>query len=442
MQQVEEDSVSFWQDDAQSRVQRHAALEQTITADVAIIGGGITGAACALWLARAGRRVVMLERETIAHGASGRNGGFVVAGTVETYERASAVYGRERARRLFAFSVANNQTVRELAAESEATGWATGFRRVGSLRLADSPAALAQVQASLALLAEDGWPAEMIDEGHLPPRLRGHYLGGAYAPHDGELQPARFVLGLARLAAQAGASLYERTPALSLQETGQEVTIATPAGAVHTHTVILAANAWLGDLLLRRQEAPAPPLPAETPALQGAPPLAGWKPAVQAQPASRAVIPTRGQMLATAPISERLFDCPISAHYGYQYWRQLEDGRLVVGGWRDQTPDLDQDAPTQAPTALVQGHLERFLFETLKLPTSTPITHRWAGLMAFTPDSLPIVGRVPGSARMVLCGGYTGHGNAMAVRCAQVAADLACGKSNDEAELFAPERLL
>ena len=417
MQQVDGGSVSFWQDEARSTQQRYAALEQRVTADVAIIGAGITGAACALWLARAGSRVIVLEQETVAHGASGRNGGFLIAGTAETYERAIALYGRERARRLFTFSAANNQTVRELAAESEARGWATGYRRTGSMRLADSPAELAEVQASLALLAEDGWPAETVDEDHLLPCLRGHYLGGAYYPNDGELQPARFVLGLARLAAQAGATFYERTPALSVREADDAVSIETSAGAVQAQTLIFATNAWLGELLSRLPEP-------------------------QTSLGSRSVTPTRGQMLATAPIAGRFFDCPIYAHYGYQYWRQLQDGRLVVGGWRDYAPDRDQSAPTQAPTDTVQQHLDRFLFETLTLPRATPITHRWAGLMAFTPDSLPVVGWAPGSQRVLLCGGYTGHGNAMAARCARVAADLALGTANLEAEMFRPERLL
>ncbi len=415
MQLGEGGSISFWQDEAQSMQQRYAALEQQRAVEVVIIGGGITGTASALWLSRAGRNVALLERETIAHGASGRNGGFLISGTAETYERAIALYGRERARRLFTFSAANNRTVRELAAELEAQGWATGYRHTGSLRLADSPAELAEVQQSTTLLAEDGWPAEVISEDHLPPCLRGHYLGGVYFPDDGELQPARFVLGLARLAEQAGASLYERTPALSIRETEHHVMIETPAGTMQAQIAIIATNAWLGELLR-------------------------CLPAQHARFARRIVLPTRGQMLATAPVAERLFECPIYAHYGYQYWRQLPDGRLIVGGWRDHAPDRDQHEPTQAPTHLVQRYLDQFLFETLRLPANTPITHRWAGLMAFTPDSLPVVGWAPESQRILLCGGYTGHGNAMAVRCAQVAADLAGGKPNAEAELFSPAR--
>ncbi|HEU5368496.1 MAG TPA: FAD-binding oxidoreductase [Ktedonobacterales bacterium] len=424
MQRPEGDSLSFWQDDAQI-APRYSALEGRTHTDMVVIGGGITGAACALWLARDGRRVLLLERETVAHGASGRNGGFLLAGTVETYDRAIALYGHSRARRLYAFSVANNVMVRALIDELEARRWPTGYRHTGSLRLADTPDELVEVRAAARLLNEDGWATEVFDETRLPKRLRGHYMGGSYHPADGEVQPAKLVSGLARLAQEAGAILHEQTPVLSLTENNDGVVIETPAGAVHAQQAIIATNAWLDDLLHAQPDAAASDDdPPETPA----------------QASSRVVTPTRGQMLATAPIEERLFDCPIYAHYGYQYWRQLQNGRLIVGGWRDLASDKDQRDPTQAPTDDVQQHLEGFVYQTLGLPASTAITHRWAGLMAFTPNSLPLLGRAPGKQHIFFCGGYTGHGNALAVRCARVVADLACGIANADADLFAPEQ--
>jgi glycine/D-amino acid oxidase-like deaminating enzyme len=436
MQQPEGNSISFWQDDAQL-VQRYSALDGPAQAEVAIIGGGITGAACAVWLARDGRKVRLLERETVAHGASGRNGGFLLAGTVETYDGAIARYGHERARRLYAFSVANNVMVRALIDEIEARHWPTGYRHTGSLRLADSPQELVEVRAAARLLTEDGWATEMINETSLPKRLRGHYLGGSYHPSDGEVQPARLVIGLAKLAQEAGAIIHEQTPVLSIEESSEGVVVKTPTGTVRAQKAILATNAWLGDMLSTQPEAAASDSAQPAPASRAS---NDEQPAPKARADRRVVTPTRGQMLATAPIDERLFDCPIYAHYGYQYWRQLQDGRLLVGGWRDHAPDHDQRDPTQAPTDQVQQQLDRFVYETLGLPAATPITHRWAGLMAFTPDSLPLVGLAPGRKHILLCGGYTGHGNAMAVRCARVVADLACGLPNIDAGLFAPGR--
>ncbi|HLW03911.1 MAG TPA: FAD-binding oxidoreductase [Ktedonobacterales bacterium] len=420
MQRPEGDSLSFWQDEAQL-APRYSALEGQMHADVAVIGGGITGAACALWLARDDLRVVLLERQTVAHGASGRNGGFLLCGTVDTYDRAIALYGHERARHLYAFSVANNVMVRALIDELEARRWPTGYRHTGSLRLADTPEELVEIRAAARLLTEDGWPTEVIDETRLPRRLRGHYMGGTFHPSDGEIQPAKLVSGLVKLAQEAGAIIHEQTPALSLEEHSDGVIIKTPAGTVHAEKAILATNAWLDELLLAG--------PAEGDEEKSAP---------KADAKSCLVMPTRGQMLATTAIDERLFDCPIYAHYGYQYWRQLPDGRLLVGGWRDQAPDKDQRDPTQAPTDPVQQQLDGFVYKTLGLPASTEITHRWAGLMAFTPNSLPLVGRALGKQRIFLSGGYTGHGNAMAVRCARVVADLACGQFNSDADLFDP----
>ena len=249
MQRPEGDSLSFWQDEAQI-APRYSALEGQVHADVAVIGGGITGVACALWLARDDQRVILLERETVAHGASGRNGGFLLCGTVETYDRAIALYGHERARRLYAFSVANNVMVRALIDELEARRWPTGYRHTGSLRLADAPEELVEIRAATRLLTEDGWPTEVFDETRLPKRLRGHYMGGSFHPGDGEVQPAKLVSGLAKLALEAGAIIYEQTPALSLQESSDGVIIQTPAGTVHAEKVILATNAWLDDLLL------------------------------------------------------------------------------------------------------------------------------------------------------------------------------------------------
>ena len=76
------------------------ALAGDRAADVAIVGGGITGVAAALWLARAGADVALLEGRRIAAGASGRNGGFLLSGTAESYAVATERYGRDTARRI------------------------------------------------------------------------------------------------------------------------------------------------------------------------------------------------------------------------------------------------------------------------------------------------------------------------------------------------------
>jgi glycine/D-amino acid oxidase-like deaminating enzyme len=406
-------SVSFWQDEvAVFSAAGVPPLKETVEAEVAVVGGGITGAAAALWLAREGADVALLEGRRIAAGASGRNGGFLLSGTAESYGVAVERFGRERTRRIWAFSAANRELATALVAELEQLGWPSGYRPTGSLRIAATASEQAEHEAGLALLREDGWQAELVTHAALPERLRTDYHGAIYYPLDGEIQPARFVRGLARLAQHARARVYEESPVTCVARTVDGFAVHTRGGVVRARHLLLAVNAWLPEL--------APQIGA------------GWL--------ARAITPTRGQMLATAPVAERLFDCPCYADEGYQYWRQLPDGRLVVGGWRNRSL-ASENTGDETPNDAVQTHLERFVHNTLRLP-EVAVEHRWAGIMAFSADGLPLIGALPGVPGAYLAGGYTGHGNAYALLAARVLADLIAGRQHAVSDLFDPSRFL
>jgi glycine/D-amino acid oxidase-like deaminating enzyme len=401
-------SVSYWQAEAGAAAAH--PLRKRITADIVIAGAGITGAALALGLARAGLRPVVLETREIAAGASGRNGGFLLGGTAEVYVTARERYGVERARRIWAFSAGNNAQAVELADELRERGIETGFARNGSLRIALSEAELKEIRRSVALLAEDGWNAEMLDRAALPERLRATYLGASYHPLDAEIQPTRFVRGIAALAVEAGALFYDHSPVTAIIENANAVLITTPEGSVTAARLALATNAWLGEsgMLLD----------------------AGWL--------KRVIAPTRGQMLTTTPVTDLGLSCPCYADEGYQYWRQLPDGRLAVGGWRNRAV-ASEVGLDETPNETVQPHLERFVRETLGLAEAR-IEHRWAGVMAFSADGLPLVGQLPGHDLIYLAGGYTGHGNAYAISAARVLTALIQGGAHPDADLFDPVR--
>lgn len=407
-------STSFWQADIQADTAPGIGvgpLEGTADADVTVIGGGITGTSAALWLARAGARVVLLEGRRIAAGASGRNGGFLLAGTSETYAAAIQRYGRERARRIWAFNVGNQELAVGLVGELGERGWTCGYRQAGSLRIAASEAEQADISRGVALMREDGWQAEPLSRESLPATLRAAYLGAAYYPQDAQIQPARFVTGIARLAIEAGAAIHEQSPATSITRDASGFSVTTAGGSARSRSLLLATNAWTGE-------------------------LAG---AIGAEWLGQVVVPTRGQVLATAPVEERLFDCPCYADEGYQYWRQLDDGRLVVGGWRNRSFATEASAD-ETPGEPVQRHLDGFVRDTLGL-RDTAIEYRWAGIMAFSPDDLPLVGPVPGVPGCFIAAGYTGHGNAYALRASRLVTDLLTARDHPDADLFAPTRL-
>jgi gamma-glutamylputrescine oxidase len=401
-------SVSYWQ--AEAGAAEPHPLRESVTADVVIAGAGITGVALALWMARAGLRAVALEARAIAAGASGRNGGFLLGGTAETYAAARERYGPARARRIWAFSAGNNALAVELAEEARARGIETGFARNGSLRIALTATEMEEIRRSVALLAEDGWKAELLDRAALPERLRATYLGASYHPLDGEIQPARFVRGIAALATTAGAVFYDHSPVTTITEDASGVRVSTPEGAVSAAALVLATNAWL----------------RESGALLGA----DWL--------KRHITPTRGQMLTTTPVPDLGFPCPCYADEGYQYWRQLPDGRLAVGGWRNRALASEQGLD-ETPNETIQPHLEAFVHETLGL-ADAQVEHRWAGAMAFSADGLPLVGKLPERTHIYLAGGYTGHGNAYAISAARVLTALIQGGAHPDADLFDPAR--
>ena len=351
--------------------------------DVAIVGGGVTGCACALALAEAGQRVVLYEAREIAGGASGRNGGFALRGGAPAYDRARRDLGPEQAKGLWRWTERYVDRLEELAGDA--------FRRTGSLRLAADPAERAELEAEYEALREDGFEAEWRDD--LPHPLRGRFDGAIFHPPDGSLQPARWVRRLAARAAEAGAELHEHRRVESIEE-------------LEADHVVLATDGYTHGLL--------PELDA-------------------------AVVPTRGQVLVTEPLERRLFPCPHYARHGYDYWQQTPEGRIVAGGFRDKAPDHEHTSDEEV-TPLIQGHLERFVTELLE--ESPEITHRWAGIFGATEDRLPLVGPVPGHERVWVSCGYSGHGNVMGLACGDLVAGAILGRPAPELELFQPTRLL
>jgi gamma-glutamylputrescine oxidase len=149
--------------------------------------------------------------------------------------------------------------------------------------------------------------------------------------------------------------------------------------------------------------------------------------------------PARGQVLATAPLTERLFDCPHYARQGFDYWQQLEDGRILLRGFRDFSI-LTEMTDEETTTEPIQQALDAFLVELLgDLPK---VTHRWAGIFALTQDLLPLVGRVPARDGVWVSAGYTGHGNVLGLMCGELVAGAMLGRDDPLLELFSPARLL
>jgi gamma-glutamylputrescine oxidase len=350
--------------------------------DIAVIGAGITGCACSAALARAGKRVRVYDARGIGEGASGRNGGFALRGAAARYDVARETYGADAARDLWRRTEAALDRVEAIAGDA--------FRRTGSLRLAADAEERVEIEGEYEALREDGFAVEWRDE---LPHLRPDFRGAIFHPPDGAVQPAGFVQRLADRAAEAGVAFAEHRRIESLDELDAE------------HVVIATDGSGRGLL---------PEL-------------------------DEALWPARGQVIATAPLAERLFDCPHYARHGFDYWQQLQDGRIVLGGFRDFSI-LTEMTDEETTTEPIQKALDAFLVELLgELPE---ITNRWAGIFGLTQDLLPLVGAVPGHDGVWVAAGYSGHGNVFGLLCGELVADALLGRDDPLLQLFSPARLV
>jgi hypothetical protein len=193
--------VSLWLDEPYTP---RAALDRDLSCDVCVVGAGIGGLATAWQLVSRGiRDVVVVDRGVVAGGASGRNGGFFIAGAAPMYDRARELWGRERARAIYAATLRAQLALLEIAAE---VGARDAFRLLGMLRVDDEPS----VRAHLAALHEDGFEGSLVTE--LPGALRG---AGLLTPHDGAVHPAHWLRALARGLAARGCGSSREPPSRS-----------------------------------------------------------------------------------------------------------------------------------------------------------------------------------------------------------------------------------
>jgi gamma-glutamylputrescine oxidase len=368
----------FWLEESRPTV----AGRELDDIDIAVIGAGITGCACAGALAREGKRVRVYDARGVGEGASGRNGGFALRGAAARYDVARETYGADAARELWHRTEDAVDRLESLAGEA--------FRRTGSLRLAADVEERVEIQGEYEALREDGFAVEWREE---LPHLRPDFRGAIFHPTDGAVQPAAFVQRLANLAADAGVAFVEHRRVDSLDE-------------IEAEQIVIATDGSGRGLLPELDEA---------------------------------LWPARGQVIATTPIPERLFDCPHYARHGFDYWQQLQDGRIVLGGFRDFSilTEMTDDETTTQP---IQDALDAFLEELLgELPE---VTHRWAGIFGLTQDLLPLVGPVPGHDGVWVAAGYSGHGNVFGVLCGELIAGALLGRTDPLLQLFSPARLV
>jgi glycine/D-amino acid oxidase-like deaminating enzyme len=370
---VSETNRPAWAANLQEDV--YPALAGDLTADVCVVGLGGSGLTCIHELLQLGVRVVGVDEGTVAAGAAGRNGGFLLAGAASFYHRVVSQLGRDRARRIYQL------TLEEMDRITAASGGTV--RRTGSLRIAASPEEMLDCDLQRQALQADGFAAEAYE---------GIEGTGLFFPANGSFNPLARCRSLAASATDLGATLYENSRAVSFGDG----TVRTENGLIRCRHIIIAVDGRL-DLVV-------PEL-------------------------SRRVRTARLQMLSTGPIEEMVATLPVYRRWGYDYWQQLPDGRVVLGACRDRF--LETEWTTDAdPTAEVQECMESVLRDIVGV--KAPVHQRWAASVAYSTDTLPVLANVKPGVWAI--GGYNGTGNVIGALYGRMVAQLVVkGKSE-----FAP----
>ena len=350
-------------------------LEGSVTADVAIVGGGYTGLSTALHLAEQGLRPVLVEAGDIGHGCSGRNGGQVNPGLKLLPDAIEAHWGADLGRRMVALSYGAPDVVFGLI---DKHGIDCAPARTGTIRAAIDAAGLAEVHALVAQCAGHGGPVRFLDAAEMQAATgTALYRGGALDARGGHSNPLGYARGLGLAAQRAGATLHGGSRALAVQRVSAGWQVRTAGGTVTAPELVIGTNGYTDDLWpgLKRTIAPV------------------WTNIAATDPLPDAIRDT------IMPCGSALYE----AAWDVVYYRLDDAGRLLVGG---RGPQRDARGPRD------YRHLIDYAEKLWPRLRGVAWPWAWHGQVAITQDHFPhLTAPEPGVHLML---GYNGRGIAMA----------------------------
>ncbi|MBY5815585.1 FAD-binding oxidoreductase [Rhizobium leguminosarum] len=369
----------------------YPALDGSRTCDVAIVGGGYTGLQAAYNLAKSGISVVLIDACRFGDGASGRNGGQLGTGQRWWPEELEEKIGYERSKALFDLAEAAKRHLIDFAREHQIE-----IDYVpGQLNVAHKASYKRDYYENAEIAAlRYGYPhLSFMDEEETQERLGSkRFHCGVRDVGTGHIHPLKLLVGLARVAANAGAEIFEMTTATAIRQSGGKVTIETERGTITAERALIACDGHID----------------------------GLEPVTASH-----VMPIRSFIGATAPLDGHPDVLPggeavADSRFVVRYFRKFGDGRLLFGGREAYTSDNPRD---------ISLHIRRQIAEIYPDLKDIEITHAWGGNVGITmPRQLFVREVMPG---VISIGGYSGHGVMLSNYCGKLYADTVLGKSRD-----------
>ena len=388
---------SFWHETCPGSLEPRPALGGDVEVDVAIVGGGYTGLWTAYYLLSIDPsiRVIVIERDIVGFGASGRNGGWCVGELAAGPERHEAVAGNDAARR---FLHALHDAVDEVGRVAGHEGIDCHYAKGGAIYLARNRAHLTRQREQVERFHHAYGLSEsdirVLSAAEASTHLAAtRVVGGMFFAHTAALHPARLVRGLGDAVERLGGMIVEDTTAVAI-ESGR---VATDRGVVRADVVVRALEGYTGTLEGNR----------------------------------RSLAPLYSLMVATEPIDDALWDGIGLSHrqtftddrFMVIYGQRTADGRIAFGGRGAPYSfgsGIDSSVEQRSRT---HKRIAKTLFELLPILSDVAITHRWGGVLGVPRDRFPSVGFSRESG-MAWGGGYVGEGVAAANLAGRTIAEL------------------
>jgi gamma-glutamylputrescine oxidase len=367
-------------------------------ADVAVLGGGLTGLSTALELAEAGYSVVLLEAERIGWGASGRSGGQVIFGYGCEPSVLEAALGADDARRAFDWSLEGIRAIRWRCAQYGIDcDWRDGHAHVPL-----KPRQVAGLQESQRQLAERyDYPLQWWDRERLRAVLASdRYLGALFDPRSGHLHPLKYTLGLARAARSRGVRVFEGSRVLRVEhDRGGPVVMHCAQGRVESEHAVLAGNAYVRGI--------APQLDVR-------------------------IMPVGTYIAATAPLGAERARALIGndmavadVNWALDYFRLSSDHRLLFGG---------RASYSTLPPPNLRASLRARMLRVFPQLADVAIDYAWGGFVDISMSRAPHWGRI--GDRLYFAQGFSGHGLNTTALAGKVLAEAIRGQS-ERLDVFA-----
>jgi glycine/D-amino acid oxidase-like deaminating enzyme len=350
--------------------------------------------------------VVVLEADTAGSGASGRNGGFVIASLTHGLANGLARFPEE----MDALERIGRENFAGLKADLDAHGIDCDFEETGELLALVAGYQESWRDEEAALLRRFGHEVTVFDGPEMRAEIASPtYRGGVWdRTGAGILDPGRLALGLRAAALRAGVTLHEHTRATGLRRRHEAIEVTTEAGRVTARRVLLATSAF-------------PPL---------------------LRAIRRYVVPVYDYALVTEPLGRERRDALGWRHRQgvgdganqFHYYRLTADDRVLWGGydaiyrWRGPVgPHLDEHEPTFS-------RLSQHFFATFPQLAGVRFTHRWGGAID-TSSRFSVFFGTAHRGRVAYAVGYTGLGVGSSRFGARVALDLLDGRETEATRL-------